>query len=290
MNKETPEFLAFEYKDRVFSYRCLPFGIPKGPGAFQRCNMVAVNYLRNFGVSIILYLDDRLIIDPPGNGPPRNAILSMLIITAAGGMISLAKSNLEGSTKERFLGMELSTPTCEISVPEDKWLKFRDLANTILESEIIPLKDLERLRGKAISFILAIPLAKLYIRRMTEKITIANRTAELEVHNDARLREEIQKWLEFDLSELKSCWNKELHPSQTKITSFADASSFAGGIVIMDRKLGAATCYQFSEDMARKSIAHKEADAILRMLRTFRIQLSNKYIIHFCDNQVIIAS
>ena len=287
MNNETPEFLSFEYKERVFSYRCLPFGIPKGPGAFQRANMAAVSFLRSFGVKIVLYLDDRLIIDKPDATVPRNSILSMQIITAAGGMISLNKSHLDGRTKEKFLGMNLSTPNCEISVPDDKWTKFRDLTTKLLTTNKILLKDLEKLRGKAISFLLAAPSARLHIRRMTEKITQANKTAELFVQNDDRLREEFHNWLSYSQADITTIWKKELIPIKEKLLTTADASSFSGGHVILSKKHAAARMHTFSEEFARMPIAYKEADAILRMLQTHPQTFYNKELIHFCDNQTV---
>ena len=287
MNKETPEFLAFEYKERVFSYRCLPFGIPKGPGAFQRSNMAAVSFLRAHGITIILYLDDRLIVDPPAPVLPRNSILSMLIITAAGGMISLSKSFLEGRQKEKFLGMNLNTTTCEISVPDDKWFKFRELTQTLLRSNKILVKDLEKLRGKAISFLICAPSARLHIRRMTEKITRAGRTAELYVLNDASLREEFEQWVSFTQEDITTIWKKELMPIRETLLTTADASSFSGGHVVLDRKEARAGMHTFSEEFARKPIAYKEAAAIIRMLLLYPELFRNKELIHFCDNQTV---
>ena len=46
MNKESRKLLCFKYKNRYFSYRALPFGLPRGPSSFQMTNMIAVSYLR----------------------------------------------------------------------------------------------------------------------------------------------------------------------------------------------------------------------------------------------------
>ena len=103
MNKESRKLLSFQYKGRFFSYRALPFGLPRGPSSFQMTNMVVVSYLREFGVKISIYLDDRLIRDNEQSGE-ANAILSLMLITAAGGVISLAKSDTIGKTKQTYLG------------------------------------------------------------------------------------------------------------------------------------------------------------------------------------------
>lgn len=285
MSKEAPSLLSFQYKGRTFSYRALPFGIPKGPGAFQRANMAAVNFLRAHGVRIILYLDDRLIVDKPEDGLPRNSILSMMIIIAAGGMISLNKSSLDGQTRQRFLGMDLDTETCEVSVPTDKWEKFQRLVTILLEADIIEVKLLEKVRGKAISFLIAAPMAKLHIRRMTEKITLAERNHCLHIPNDDRLRDELRLWQNMEADQIRSIWNRDLIPTQATIRSFTDASSHSGGMVIIDTNHGRAACFQFSESFARRPIAEKEAYAIWRMLQENPDAFYQKSITHFCDNQ-----
>ena len=112
----------------------------------------------------------------------------------------------------------------------------------------------------------------------------------LEIMNDDRLRDELKHWLTLRREDIRSCWNKELIPTKAQQLSATDASSFAGGIVILDEKEGSANCYQFSETMARRPICEKEAHAILRMLRDNPNKFRNRQICHFCDNQVVCHS
>ena len=69
--------------------------------------MVAVSFLREFGIEISVYLDDRLIRDQPGR-KGRNAILALMIITAAGGVLSLKKSDTEGEIKSALKGEKIT--------------------------------------------------------------------------------------------------------------------------------------------------------------------------------------
>ena len=164
-----------------YYYRALPFGIPKAPGAFQRANMAVTNYCRLQGVKTSLYLDDRLFVEQPGSEFPKNQFLGILAIVAAGGVLALDKTNFSPKTRETFLGMCLDTEKQTIAVPTDKYDQFCQIVQPALKNKLIKRKLLERVRGKAVSFSLACPKMKLYIRTMTRVLT------ETKVHPDTTI-------------------------------------------------------------------------------------------------------
>lgn len=90
-----------------------------------------------------------------------------------------------------YLGMILESLTQAFSVPEDKREKFAQLREGLLmHKSAVPLKSIQKLMCKCISFSLAFPGTKFYIRDMPAAIAKASKG--VEVHLSSSLREEIQ--------------------------------------------------------------------------------------------------
>ena len=76
-------------------------------------------------------------------------------------------------------------------IPEEKKERFASLREGILiRKSSIPLKSLQRLMGKCISFSLAFPGAKFYIREMAQAVGRASPKGEIQL--TAGLREELE--------------------------------------------------------------------------------------------------
>ena len=79
-------------------------------------------------------------------------------------------------------------------LPDDKRLKFSSLREQILASRSIGLKMLQRFAGKVISFSLAVPGCKVYIRKMFKVISQLSRSSRPFACIDGDLRAEILYW------------------------------------------------------------------------------------------------
>ena len=296
MNKESRGLTAFRYKNKILTYRVVPFGCSKSPAAFQRANAMAMAYGRHFGVRSNLYMDDRLCLDDESsikNGVPTNCFLTSLLCVASGGFISITKSDFEPKTKQEFLGLELDTQACVIAVPKHKWEKFKKLILEILNKGECTFEMLEIIRGKCVSFILTNPMTKLFIRYMNQTIADALKTKNWRNSMIIKLRPELQtellEWIKLDFLQMKNSWwpikNKDNRPYKV---CFTDSSLFAIGIKVQyDNKFYQYTEY-FSESEQNLPICQKEAIAIYKMLIKCKNVLANTIIVHFCDNTNVV--
>ena len=296
MNRESRGLTAFRYQGKTLTYRVVPFGCPKSPAAFQRANAMAMAYGRFFGVKSNLYMDDRICIDNENsliNGVPQNCFLTSLLCIAGGSFLSITKSDFTPKKVQEFLGLQLDTRTCQISVPIKKWEKFSKLVREALANATINFQKLEIIRGKAVSFILTNPLTKLFIRQMNQTIADAlasekwSNSMQIELTSD--LRVELEEWIKLDFLQMRHTWwpvlNKDNRPY--KVT-FTDSSLFAIGIKIQyDNRLYSYTEY-FDEWDQPKPICQKEAIAILKMLHKCEKVLANTILVHFCDNTNVV--
>ena len=149
-------------------------------------------------------------------------------------------------------------------------------------------KTLEKIRGKAISFIRAEPKAKLYIREMTRLITQLEKSwgANMPVPYDRDLEKEFKVWLQMDQVRLVHVWRPEMmnHERPSRV-SFTDASIFAWGVVYftLDGTRKRYTRY-IPEEFIDYPIHLKEIIIIVLMLERDPDEFRNSTIIHYCDN------
>ena len=278
------------------------FGIPRIPGDFQRANNAAVAFLQKLGVRCSLYLDDRGMVDEPFERAspfhaPKNAFLTCCACIAVGGFISLEKSELLGTTEMEFLGMILNTEKMSVKVPQRKWEKFLNRIEKI-ESKTwtaISSKTVQKIRGLAISFIFAIPLSRLYIRRQTEFIQQAwklgyHEHAELKVPD--RLVEELRWWKNQTYFEIECSWKKKDLTHLELKNIFTDSSSFAGGACILKNcgELTNVFTTYWGLGQSKLPIHIKEGLIIIKALEKYEHFLKNKLIHIYTDNMSVFHS
>ena len=137
-------------------------------------------------------------------------ILCYLLIEA-GYFIAIAKSQCVPSIVIRFLGFLCDSFRQAFLLPPDKRLKFKILREEILSSRCVGVKTLKRFVGKVISFSLAIPGCKLYIREIFKAISQLCRSSKPYVRIERNLRTEVLYWRFLD--EWMDCfpWRSEHH-------------------------------------------------------------------------------
>ena len=152
------------------------------------------------------------------------AYIMCYLLVEAGYFIGLDKSQSTPSTCVRFLGFICESERQAFVIPQDKRNKFATLREDILSSPFVSLKTLQRFSGKVISFSLAIPGSKLYVRKVLKAISRHSGSSRPTVKLEANLRAEIEHWRFLD--EWKECfrWRTEHHAS---VTLYSDASKTA---------------------------------------------------------------
>ena len=155
-------------------------------------------------------------------------ILCYLLIEA-GYFIAIAKSQWVPSIVIRFLGYLCDSFRQAFLLPPDKRLKFKILRQEILSSRCVGVKTLQRFAGRVISFSLAIPGCKLYVRESFKAISQLCLSAKPFVRVEGNLRTEVL-YCRF-LDDWKDCfpWSSELHVT---VSLFSDASTRVWGAVL----------------------------------------------------------
>ena len=178
------KFLGKEWGGWWLVNATLPFGWKESAFIYHSTGLAASTFIRDLGIPCSLYIDHRLnseLVSRDGRWsvPPieRDRDFSFEAARAAiyvvcyplvdlGYFLVLAKSVLQQSTRIIYLGLVVDTSIKQaFFLPQDKVVKFAKLREAILASKkVVQVKTLQRFQGKCISFSVAVPGAKLFIR------------------------------------------------------------------------------------------------------------------------------
>ncbi|KAK3731626.1 hypothetical protein QZH41_015891 [Actinostola sp. cb2023] len=183
-----------------------------------------------------------------------------------------------------YLGFLVDSELQAFSIPLPKVVKFAELREAILRRQkTVPMKTLQRFQGKCISFSIAVPAAKLYIRNICAAIASAHDS--LEVKMTKPLIEEVSHWRFLDSWTGRVPWRNEKHWQMT-ITSDASGSGWGGVIHLPKKELQLRDYWNHKE--ISLNISTKETLALARILQATPEQVRDCRIDAYTDSQVLI--
>ena len=167
----------FQWQGFYFVFRTLPFGWKTSAFISHKLGLAVSGDARSIGVPVSQYNDDRHVSQlfsaplwmtqhPSFQRALAATYIMCCLLVEAGYFIGLGKSQSTPSTCVRFLGFVFdSVRQAFVMITQDQRNKFATLKEDILSSPFVSLKTLQRFSGKVISFCLAIPGSKFYVRK-----------------------------------------------------------------------------------------------------------------------------
>ncbi|WAR14863.1 hypothetical protein MAR_004968 [Mya arenaria] len=271
LNENSYKYVGFQWAGYYFYFKTLVFGFKLSSYIYHTLNLQVASYIRReFSIPIFLYIDDRLIEQVRRDSrfsDREQAIVANYItceiLTRLGYCINLDKSCFQPSQRAVLLGFIVDSEKCCFRVTEVKKQKFIAHREFILSKRVISLLDLQKLSGKAISFMLAVPAARLYIREMNAGISRGLKGGQIYVTGS--LREEIEYWRFLDNWKGKVVWKPEhLEGDCTQVSDFWD------------------------ESLRGKPIMILEGLALIKVLRAVRLRIASHRVDAKIDNKVLL--
>ncbi|KAL9972926.1 hypothetical protein ACROYT_G019322 [Oculina patagonica] len=192
LSENSQTYFGFSFGGLWLVCTTLPFGWKISPYIYHTIGLAASGFLRAKEIPCSLYIDDRLngellTSSGPWSQLPLNrskeyrllaaraalfVVLSILV--ELGYTIGIKKSVLTPTTALEYLGLVVDSEKLSFLKPVRKIESFAALREDILACKSwVALKTLQRFQGKCISFSLAVPMAKLFIREMSAAIARA---------------------------------------------------------------------------------------------------------------------
>ena len=246
LKESSQSYFGFSFGGLWFVCTTLPFGWKISPYVYHTIGLAATGFLRAQGIHCSLYIDDRFngeLLRPTGPWSilPADRSLQFRLLAATGAIfvvlsvlvnlgytIGIKKSVLVPVTSLEYLGLIVDSVRQPFLVPRRKIESWALIREKILAcKKTVWIKTLQRFQGKCISFSLAVPAAKLFIREMSR--AIASGLDNGQVYMTDALREEISHWRY--LADWKDTlpWRDEKH---VRIAISTDASGYGWGCAV----------------------------------------------------------
>lgn len=157
------KFLQFEWKNVIYQYKCLPFGLSVSPYIFTKLTKPLASHLRKHGINLIIYLDDIWIVDETFEDTKTSCVNVMNLFQSAGFTINLEKSLLIPTQCVEYLGFIVNSCKMTFGLPTAKQEKIRAFAKYLYNEPTVTPRELAK-------FIGLVTAAKLALRTSTLKI------------------------------------------------------------------------------------------------------------------------
>ena len=156
--------LCFAYKDQVYQYQVLPFGLKDSPWVFTRLVAVLIVSLRQSGIRIFHYLDDWLLVANSRTLLVLHLQKTLELTQRLGFLVNLEKSSLTPSQIPSFLGASLDIPRLLARPLPHRVEALQSLFQEITAHWFSPAKTWQVFLGHLASFTDLIPLCRLFMR------------------------------------------------------------------------------------------------------------------------------
>ena len=151
--QESRKLLTFQAgpPHQLMQFRCLPFGLCTAPFTFSKATKPITQFLRQLGIHLIVYLDDLLLAAPSREQLLVNLSTAIWLLSSLGFLINIPKSITTPTCLLEFLGFVVDTEAMTISLPTHKISAIMKDITRLLQSELLPVRDLACLIGTLVA-------------------------------------------------------------------------------------------------------------------------------------------
>jgi hypothetical protein len=205
--KNHQKYLRFLWKDNMLEFACLPFGLATAPRVFTKLMKPVVALLRQWGIRLIIYLDDILIMAESQNLVLHQAASTLNLLESLGFLVNYKKSQLVPSQQLEFLGLLIDSRGLTLQLPGEKLRKIRKRCQKLQDQAEVSIRELSKFLGLLTSSIQAIFPAPLHFRnlqRLKNQAMASHQSYEAMISLDQASREEMAWWRDHLLA-----WNSK---------------------------------------------------------------------------------
>ena len=282
------KFMCFEWDNKFYEFQCLAQGATCSPRYFVKITAPLMKYLRAQGVTIIIYIDDTILIGSSLSELERNMTLTIDVLEQAGFLINYQKSNLQPSTCIEFLGFVIDSVKFQVSLTKKKRDCIHKLVSQILDhpDKLITIRTLGRIIGKIVATFPCSESAPLHYRILdrfkVKQLRLHKNRWSAKIKISCQCLQELRWWREnvYTNQLLRS-----LHEINTTANVFSDACGASFGGHWGNRSIQS----RFSDRQLNLSINTKELLAIFYTLSSFASELTGHHVLMHSDNTVAVS-
>lgn len=278
------QFLGFCVNGKYYCFTVLAFGLSSAPFCFSKCLREMVKYWRNYGIKIIMFLDDGFSTNKTLQLASADAIFVRQSLIQAGFVINNEKSIWAPVQMIEWIGIFWDSIEFSISIPmrriEDCLLQFSTLLSNM---PFVTARILAQCTGKIMSLS---PVFGNITRLMTRYLYMEIETRKswnfvYELQSTSSCITEINFWRD-NIVLLNKRYLSVYNPTYTLV--YSDASNLGPGSYIVNCR---DSVYRslWSESEKHKSSTFREVKAVRLALRAYGDILQGRTVKWFSDSQ-----
>ena len=282
VHPDSRKLLRFSSPQGVFQFKTLCFGLATAPQVFTRVMAPVAKILHQWGVRLLRYLDDWLILTESEDRCREARQLVIRICAELGIQVNLTKSKPAPTQRIEYLGMLLDSVSLRASPSVKRRTTLLRLVAEFLSSEQQPARTWRILLGHLASLTQLVPGGRL----RTRALQIAMRR-QWDFQDDAAIlrwdldcKRDLLWWREADL-----VGGTPLTSPHPDLSFWSDASDHGWGAFLGSQGVSG----QWSEQEKSLSINWRELRAIHLGLQHFSGEVTGRAVAIFCDNTTAVA-
>ena len=269
-------FLAFRWKNRLWRFRAMPFGLSVAPVAFQALMNVPRKILLAKGIQLLNYLDDWIIWAPSLEECSWAVAECVRTLETMGFLLNWEKSEVSPVQRITWLGPHWDSVSEVLSLPPDSALKIAQKVKIFLERDVATRRDLESLLGSMVFVGQWLPEAKLHKNFCLPFLSLFPLNRKTSVPIPEGLRSALLWWT----SPLNISRPVPLHTPPIKEWIWTDASDLGWGAHLANGEVASG---RWNLEETSLHINVKELRAVVLGLKHL-VPAKNCSIRVFCDN------
>ena len=277
--------LAMQWENRTYVDPMLPFGLRSAPKIFNAVADALAWHLHQAGIPLIRnYLDDFIIVAPPGSSQCRESLATLDHECQALG-VPIADHKRDGPTTcLMYLGIEIDTAAGQLKLPDDKLRRLRALLRDWGARRACTHKELESLIGLLNHACKVVRPGRSFLRRMLDLLHSVHRppNSPVPLRLNQGFRADLAWWRLF-----LERWNgvsfllPPAHLPQVEMTTDASGSWGCGAWHKQSWFQ-----VQWGQGSHTMTIAEKELIPIILGCAAWGHSWSGHQVVCHCDNQV----
>jgi hypothetical protein len=215
------KYVRFFWKNSIYEYSCLLFGLCSAPRVFTKLLRPVVAYLRERGIRLVIYLDDILIFNSSKAALLHDLRTVVNLLLFLGFVINYDKSVTTPLQIMDYLGVVVDSLRLSFSLPSAKVDSIIALCKAVLVSSKVKLRDLAKLMENFSWSISSVPFAQGHFRKL-QHFYLSHSHGDLNV--SVSLSHGAKSDLEWWVNHLQQSNGKSFFPDQPDLVIYSDAS------------------------------------------------------------------
>ena len=158
------KWLRFRWKDNVFQFRALPFGLSLSPWVFTKVVREVCALAHKEGIRLRAYLDDWAIQAQSQETAILHTQAVLRHAETLGFLVNLTKSDLTPSRNFQFLGMVFDTSEWSVKPSTDRVERLQNAIRALLPRSHASARELAQVLGAMEAMVPLVPLAGVHKR------------------------------------------------------------------------------------------------------------------------------